>query len=352
MIPWEGTYDNPDYSRFNLPYWQHYDRVIKALHERGMTAHIMFKVYNKMVNWPEKGSPEDDLYFRYVVNRYAAFPNIVWDYSKESYYEEDVSYKQDRLELIRRTDPYDRLVTLHDDKQIFEGHYDELIDFHADQYHDPDMYHAALEQRAYRDWPIFNVEFGYEHGPGGITDKTFGRVQNPEEVCHRAWMLATTGAYLAYYYTYTAWDVIRLDDTPVGYGYFRILSDFFNSVDFPSFRPYGFGEKPVEDLPPQEEVFCMVNDSGQAIYYLPEGKPFSLISAPSDATEGFWLHPYSGEKTVLSLPEGDEIAQSAGGESDRSAGVDSDPAMGGKITPPEGWEGGPVVLFISQLGGN
>lgn len=324
MLPWEGTYEEPDYSRFNLPYWQHYDRVMEALHERGITAHIMFKVYNKAVNWPEKGSPDDDLYFKYVVNRYAAFPNIVWDYSKESYYEEDVAYKQDRLQLIRRTDPYDHLVTLHDDKQIFEGHYDELIDFHADQNHEPEMYQMTLEQRAYKDWPVFNVEFGYEHGPGGITDKTFGRVQTPEEVCHRAWKLAMAGAYVAYYYTYTAWDIIRLNDIPVGYRYFGIYSDFFNSVDFPSYRPFGFGKEPIDELPPEPGVYCMVDNRGQAIYYLPEAKTFRPVNEPSPDMKGYWLHPHTGKRVDCVQPEATEIH------------------------PPKEWMDGPAVLFISQ----
>ncbi len=324
MIPWEGTYDKPDYSRFNLPYWQHYDRVVKALHERGMTAHIMFKVYNKAVTWPDKGSTEDDLYFKYVVHRYAAYPNIVWDYSKESYYEEDVVYKQDRLELIRETDPYVHPVTLHDDKEIMEGYYDELIDFHADQNHDPDMYRITLEQRAYRNWPVMNVEFGYEHGPGGLQDKTFGRVQSPEEVCIRAWKLAMAGAYVAYYYTYTAWDVVRLDDNPKGYAYFSIFSDFFSELDFPSFRPYGFGERAIEELPPDEGIYCMVNDREESVYFLPEARSFNLLAKHSAELKGFWLHPFTGERVEL-LPTG-----------------------GRELAPPDNWQNSPIILSISK----
>ena len=73
---WEGSNEKPDHSRFNLAYWQHYDRVIEALHQRGMIAHVMIKVYNKMVNWPAKGSAEDDLFFRWLIARYAAYPNV------------------------------------------------------------------------------------------------------------------------------------------------------------------------------------------------------------------------------------------------------------------------------------
>lgn len=31
LYPWAGDNDAPDHSRFNLPYWQHYDQVIAAM---------------------------------------------------------------------------------------------------------------------------------------------------------------------------------------------------------------------------------------------------------------------------------------------------------------------------------
>jgi hypothetical protein len=90
MYAWAGTNEQPDHTKFNLAYWQHYDRVIAALNERGMVAHVMIKVYNKMVNWPAKGSAEDDQYFRWLIARYCAYPNVHWDFSKESNNEKDL----------------------------------------------------------------------------------------------------------------------------------------------------------------------------------------------------------------------------------------------------------------------
>lgn len=51
----------------NLAFWQHYDRVIHALYERGMMAHVLLKVYNKKVKWPVRESLEDDLFFRTIM---------------------------------------------------------------------------------------------------------------------------------------------------------------------------------------------------------------------------------------------------------------------------------------------
>ena len=77
------------------------------LFEKGIVAHVMIQVQNKHVRWPARRSAEDDLYWRYVVSRYAAFPNVVWDVGKESYnlLKETGSheYTIDRIRLIRET---------------------------------------------------------------------------------------------------------------------------------------------------------------------------------------------------------------------------------------------------------
>jgi hypothetical protein len=106
LFAWAGTNQQPDHQRFNLAYWQHYDRIIAALHQRGIVAHIMIKVYNKMVNWPANGSPEDDLYFSWLIARYAAYPNVHWDFAKESNNEKDLDYKLGRIKFVRDHDPY------------------------------------------------------------------------------------------------------------------------------------------------------------------------------------------------------------------------------------------------------
>jgi len=88
---------------------------MKAMNQRGMTAYLFFKVYNKLANWPKNHSPEDDLFFRYVIARYAAYPNVIWNLAKEAQYEKSTRYKIDRLKFIRSTDGYHRLLTVHDD---------------------------------------------------------------------------------------------------------------------------------------------------------------------------------------------------------------------------------------------
>jgi len=320
MYAWAGTNEQPDHTRFNLAYWQHYDRVIDALNRRGIVAHLMVKVYNKMVNWPAKGSPEDDLFFRWLVARYAAFPNIHWDLSKEANNEKDLDYKTDRLRFLRQNDPYHRPLTVHDDRQTYDaGAYNRLLDYRSDQQHSK-WQATLLEHRRQKVWPVVNVEFGYEHGPAGLNDSTYRVVQSPEEVCRRAWEVQMAGGYGAYYYTYTAWDVIRPRDTPPGYAYFKHLRDFFAGTGY-------WRMEPNDDL--VSAGYCLAAPGREYVVFLSQAMPFSLklagLAAPLKAE---WYQPFTGKR--------------------KSAGTLSNGTT--QLTPPVRWGSGPVALHVGAAG--
>ena len=285
--PWAGELEQPEHDRLNLAFWQHYDGVIRALAERGIIAHVFLKVYNKKVRWPERGSPADDLYFRTVAARYAAFPNIVWDFSKEAHNEKDLAYKQGRLRFLREQDPYRHLTTVHDDDANNDaGAWDQLTDFRTDQQHRE--YRAkVLAQRTRRAWPVANVEFGYEHGPLGLEDKTYRSAQSPEEFITRAWEVAMAGGYTAYYYTYTAWDVVRPDDQPKGYRYFKQLRDFFETTRY-------------WELAPAEDVasagWALVNPGREYVVALKQAAPFTVTLPAAGSFRGEWLNPITNQR--------------------------------------------------------
>ena len=295
LYAWGGTNDAPDHSRFNLAYWRHYDRVIDALMRRGMVAHVMIKVYNKMVNWPALGSPDDDRYFRWLIARYAAFPNVVWDFSKESNNEPDLAYKLDRMRLIRRHDPYRRLLTTHDDEAVYDtGAYDAVLDFHSDQHHQ-DWHAETLRKRALSRWPVVNVELGYEHGPGGPSDRTYGVTQSPEEQCRRAWEVCMAGGYAAYYYTYTAWDVVRPDDEPPGYRYFANLAAFFSSTGYRQMRPADELARVVGDGKHETAIYCLANPGEEYIVFTNRPAAFEISLDGTEQYAGRWYDPFAGE---------------------------------------------------------
>lgn len=313
---WAGTNEQPDHSRFNLAYWQHYGRVIDALYRRGIWAHILMKVYNKQVNWPAKGSAADDMYFRWLIARYAAYPNITWDFAKEAHYEKDLNYKRDRLRFIRANDPYQRLLTVHDDRASYDrGDYNGLADYRSTQEH-KQLRATMLKQLEQRAWPVINTEFGYEHGPGGLADKTYEVVQSPKEVASRAWEVYTAGGFGAYYYAHTAWDVISTRDTPPGYAYFKQLRDFFERTSY-------WRMKPMESVSSAGD--CLVEPGREYVVFLRASAPFTLtIEGATGPLTVEWYQPFTGEKRTARAVENGKVP----------------------FQPPGEWPAGPVALHV------
>jgi hypothetical protein len=329
LYPWEGTNEQPDQSRMNLAYWQHYDRVIAAMNERGIQAHMLIKVYNKQVKWPTRGSAEEKLFFRWLVARYAAYPNIIWDFSKEAHNEKDLAYKQGVLKFFRETDPYHHLTTVHDDDQANDnGAYDELTDFRVDQHHGNanvkgknanhtgGKHEKILAQRQRRAWPVANVESDYECGPGGLNDKTFGGAMTAEATVATLWDIAMAGGYTAYYYTYTAWDVIRPLDVPPGYAFMKHFGAFWRATEYWKLAP-------SDNL--VNSGYCLAQPGREYVVFQKPAQPFTLaIASVKLPLQAAWFHPHTGNRTA------------AGSFTNGTA----------TFTPPAGWGSAPLVLHL------
>lgn len=194
-------------------------------------------------------------------------------FSKETYYEPDKRYIENRLNLIKSNDGYHRLVTVHDDRIFYSDEkYSQNLDFLTAQQHHDFHTHVLLE-RTKRKWPVLNSEFGYECGPGGTATHN-GPAHSPEELIHRAYEIVMAGGYIVYYYNFTAWDIIDYSHTPKGYEYFKILYDFFTSVEWWKLEPH-----------PEfcsQKVRCLAHPGKEYIFYRREkltewGAPPELI---------------------------------------------------------------------------
>ena len=262
LLPWPGTAEKPQHTKLNLAYWQHFDRMMHALHERGMVTHLLCKVYNKKVKWPGRGSPGDELFFRTLIARYSAYPGVVWDFAKEAHNEKDKDYKLARVRYLREADPFRHLVTVHDDDAMYDtGAYDALADFRTDQQHQ--SFGAIVRsQHRRRNFPVMNSEFSYEHGAGGPKDVTYAIGHGPEEMVKRAWEISFAGGYTAYYHTHTAWDVLRPEIDPPGYPLFGFMRQFFEGTRYWELNPRDPGGDGVwaMDSPGKEHVFWIPKD--------------------------------------------------------------------------------------------
>jgi hypothetical protein len=206
--------------------------MMEALRENGIVAHIMLKVYNKRVRWPQKWSADEEKYFRYVVARYQAFANVVWDFAKESYNEKDEQLQAKLINLVRSEDAFHRLTTAHDDEAYeWSPELSRNLDFRTDQQHS-DYAAAVLFDRARRSYPILNSEFGYEYGVEKLPTHAHSNQCDWKEHLRRAYHIYLAGGYGVYYYNNTAWDVVKPDPEPPGMPRFQLLKEALSALPY------------------------------------------------------------------------------------------------------------------------
>lgn len=293
IFPFMGTNEEPDYSRLNIRFFQHLDNIISLMNEKNIIAHLMIYVWNKNVNWPKPGSEADEMYFDYIIKRYQAYPNIIWDVSKEalSYGKDDVAYISRKVDRVRELDSYGRLLTVHDQKYC--SLHPEKVDIMSTQDWSTDLYNNMLSlKNKFPEKPIFNIEHGcYEHCQydafiGNYTD---------EKVClRRNYECLFAGVYSTYYWQCSSWNVIiynPFDDEVAPqpkFVYYKYLRDFMDRHRY-------------EQLMPVEQVsasgFALKHQNTyEYYYYVPEeNSAIDIKNLPkTDSLELQWFDTYTG----------------------------------------------------------
>ncbi len=297
MFPFLGTNSEPDYSGLNIEFFEKLDRTIYKLYERDIISHLMIYVWSDHIAWPELTSDEGNRYFDYVVKRYQAFPNIVWDISKEAlgYQRVTADFVTERIDRLREIDSYSRLLTVHDYRYC--GAYPDKVDFIVKQDWDYRYYPNMLELgRRHPDKPCVNIENGgYERADYLIYDN--GNYDDAETCLGRNYAALFAGAYSTYYWQGMAWHIMIYDWFEAGVSeyrpktqYYRYMSEFFERYPYESLRP-----EPKFN----SSGYCMTDDRGLYIFYLPRGSRKAETYKLRDVAEGVityrWFNPLTGE---------------------------------------------------------
>lgn len=243
IFPFLGSNTNPDFSALNVDFFKHFDNVISEMHDQEIVSHLMIYVWNKLVSWPEMESEADNMYYDYVIKRYQAFPNIIWDVSKEALYygRATEAYISERIQRARKLDSYNRLVSVHD-YGFCRKHPDE-VDFISMQNWSHTLYQQMSKARKdFPKKPIFNIEHGgYEESPYVVFP---GAYVNAEACLRRNYMCLFAGGYTTYYWQAAAWNVIIHNPYELGedfikpnFQYFRHMRTLFDSMHFENFTP-------------------------------------------------------------------------------------------------------------------
>lgn len=305
VFPFAGNNEQPDFSRLNVEYFRRLDRVIDYLDQKGIVAHLMIYVWNKRVSWPQADSDADNRYFDYVVRRYQAFPNLVWDISKEAlgYGHTDVNYISQRIERLRKQDAYRRLVTVHD--YSYCRRFTDNVDFVSVQLWLSELYSVMRNVREDMPGkPILNIEHGgYERGPYVVFN---GNYTSPEVCLERAYQCMFAGTFPTHYWQGAAWNVIVPDidvlpkEKRPRLDYYRHMRTFVDRFQVDELIA---GEKK------SNAGFCLHNGKDQYLYYVPKECDYiglRLKEFRDKTMTVTWFNPKSGQ---FSEPEKQVIPQ-------------------------------------------
>jgi len=301
MFPFGGSNSKPDYSTLNVDFFKKLDRVIALLADRDVTAHLMIYVWNKKVSWPELGSADDNRYFDHVIARYAAYPNIHWDISKEAlfYGKTNADYIVDRINRARRIDPFGRLVTVHD-AEIAKRHAD-VIDYASIQNWTPDIAPYIRNFTKSMEKPVLMIENGcYEY-----TNYTVfrGNFEKAETCLDRTYRTIFSGAYGSHYWQSAAWNAVIDDVASMPEGqrpkleYFRHMSRIFDGSKYSELVPL--------DGNACSGGYILTDNKMYFRIYVPAEGPGVGCSRLGEFEAGYketWMNTLTGETTSNSFP--------------------------------------------------
>lgn len=293
VFPFAGTNEKPDYSTLNIDFFKHLDRVIAYMDDAEIVAHLMIYVWNKNVNWPEPESDADNMYFDYVVKRYQAYPNLVWDISKEAlaYGRDDMSYITRRIDRLRKLDGHGRLLSVHD--YSYCNAFPDKVDFISIQTWRANLYNVMLDvKKRHGKKPIFNIEHGgYEKSMHYIFK---GAYEDAVACLDRNYLCVFAGTYSTYYWQNTSWYEVVYDPMSLSaesqpkFHFYKNLSKLFSKFDFSTLEPTQ-GMSSTYCISDREEVY---------LFYVPRDM-ISLQGGFRDfrnkEVQITWFDPFTGE---------------------------------------------------------
>ncbi|EWH13638.1 hypothetical protein KLA_08745 [Cellulophaga geojensis KL-A] len=297
IFPFLGNNNNPNYSALNPEFFKKLDRTISLMHNKRIAAHLMIYVWNKLVAWPNMNTDADNMYFDYVVKRYQAFPNIVWDISKEALYygRADEAYIHGRIERLKTNDKYNRLVSVHDYKYC--SNFPDKVDFISSQNWSHNIYNKMLEAKTkFKNKPIFNIEHGgYEESMYTVFT---GDYTNAETCLRRNYMCLFAGVYTTYYWQGTSWNVIIYNpfEQPKEFYkpkfiYFNYMQKLFSKLQFHKMKPIPWHNG---------SGYNLTDDKGTVLIYIHKenyGIDAAFLKKKDENRTMQWFNTLTGEFT-------------------------------------------------------
>lgn len=188
-----------DYTRFNTAYFRHLEECIKTLREMSIEADLIVMHPYDRWGFSMMNREEDELYWKYVLARLAAYRNVWWSLANEYDLmpQKTTEDWENYARIVCEKDPYNRLRSIHNCMPFYD-------------YSRPWITHCSIQrQDVYKtaelvtEWreryrkPVVLDEIAYEgniqHGWGNISGK---------ELVRRFWEASLRGGYAGHGETY------------------------------------------------------------------------------------------------------------------------------------------------------
>jgi hypothetical protein len=297
-----------DYTRFNLPYWQKFDRMLRFARDCDMIVSLVLDMGDSRVH-PVAGGEDEHRFIRYAVNRFGPFSNITWDLGDDLDSYRDEKWTHETGVLIQNLDPYTHLETSH--PAVTNDHQDRAASWFgftsyqewSRKQHELILASRKLQEKTGRIIPQTNEEYGYEdHYPFWAAPDS----DRADALRRTAWDIYMAGGYQTAGESARrgtnirpdlggGWMNGRGDDTQtmfLGYGH---IVDFFTSFDWWKTNPH--------DELVNNGAYCVADPGKTYAVYLPHGGKVT-IQLQSGRYRATWFSAVTGEKIELPPADG------------------------------------------------
>lgn len=305
--PSDFSHPGFDYTRFYIPLWQKFERMLAYARDRDVIISVVFDMNDNKVH-PAAGSEDERRFLHYAVARFSAFSNVTWDLGDDMEGYRDDKWVHETGTLIEQWDPYQHLATSHPMKTIHQDRGSDWFGFTSyqdwsRQQHALILASRELQKKTGRIIPQTNEEYGYEdHYPLWAEPGS----DSADVLRRTAWDIVMAGGYQTagetcrrgtniYPDTGGGWMNGRGDDTMtmfLGYGH---MVDFITSFEWWKTDPH--------DELVNNGNYCLAEPGRTYAVYLPKGGNVTVKLEPGtyDAT---WVSALSGDKVQLPSAQG------------------------------------------------
>jgi hypothetical protein len=307
--PGDATNPGVDYSRFNVPHWQRFERMLRHARDQDMIISVILGWADSKVH-AAAGGEDERRYFRYAAARLAAFANVTWDLGDDISLYRDLAWSHKMGSLLHGWDPYHHLATDHPVDNKHQDRTAEWFSFTSFQewsrpQHSWMLNQRELQKKTGRIIPQANEEYGYEdHYPKWAQNYPDGA--SADGMRRTAWEIYMAGCYQSTgetarrgtgYWPDTGggWVNGRGDDSMTLLKGYAHIVDFFTSFDW-------WRTEPHDELV-TKGAFCLAEPGKVYAVYLPKGGVVT-VNLGTGRFQPAWFNPRSGQTTPLPPAEG------------------------------------------------